>query len=157
MMTAGTSNANRRCAHLHHGAAAGESIDMPLSRRARLLGASALAGGALRSLAIAAGMVTVFGAAPAFAQCRSTDTGFTGTCAATAAIGANSTAVGSGANAAAADATAYGNNAVANGDKLPEILVKMKTALVCSFSKKRSSSAKRAVIAKLGQGPGMLT
>src|SRR5260370_16643368 len=35
-------------------ALAGESIDMPLSRRARLLGASALAGGALRSLAIAA-------------------------------------------------------------------------------------------------------
>jgi hypothetical protein len=43
------------------------------------------------------------------------------------------------------------------GWKLPEILVKMKTALVCSFSKKRSSSGKRAVIAKLGQGPGMLT
>src|SRR5260370_9313452 len=34
-------------------ALAGESIDMPLSRRARLLGASALAGGAFPSLAIA--------------------------------------------------------------------------------------------------------
>src|SRR5260370_29927624 len=36
----------------------GESIAMPLSRRARLLGVSALAGGTLRSLAIAAAGLT---------------------------------------------------------------------------------------------------
>jgi hypothetical protein len=44
-----------------------ESMSIPGNRRARLLGASALAGGALRGFAIAAGMVTVFGGAPAFA------------------------------------------------------------------------------------------
>jgi hypothetical protein len=44
-------------------AVACEATDIPVSRRARLMGASALAGGAWRGLAIAAGMVTVFGAA----------------------------------------------------------------------------------------------
>src|SRR5262249_56825035 len=58
-------------------AVAREAISsIPVSRRTRLMGASAIAGGALRSLAIAAGVVTVFGAAPAFAQvgCQSAAT-----------------------------------------------------------------------------------
>ena len=88
------------------------------------MGESALTGGALRGLAIAAGMVTVFGGAPAFAQCLSTAAGFNGGCAAATATGVGSTAVGSGATAIGPPppggsgffATAYGNNAVANGD-----------------------------------------
>src|SRR5256884_7909644 len=81
----------------------------------RLMGASAIAGGPLRGLAAAAGMVTVFGGTPALAQCASTNTGFTGTCAAAAATGGDSTAVGQAANATGTFATAYGNAAVAFG------------------------------------------
>src|SRR5262249_45258852 len=97
-------------------AVAREAISsIPLSpRRPRLMGASAIAGGALRSLAIAAGVVTVFGAAPAFAQvgCQSAATDLSagaGGCLATAATGGSSTAVGSAANATGLAATAYGN------------------------------------------------
>ena len=50
---------------------AGETIGIPLSRRARLMGASALASGAMRGLAAAAGLAAVFGASPALAQCAS--------------------------------------------------------------------------------------
>src|SRR5262245_15834770 len=84
--------------------------------RARLLGASAIAGGALRSLA-AVGMVTGFGAAPALAQCFSGAAGnlLTASCEHAAATGVNSTAVGLGANATGTNATAYGNGAVADG------------------------------------------
>src|SRR5262249_56088933 len=56
----------------------GETIDIPVSRHARLLGASALAGGVLRGLAIAAGMVTALGASPVFAQCASSATTLSG-------------------------------------------------------------------------------
>jgi hypothetical protein len=73
-------------------AAGDDTCAVRVNRRARLMGASAMAGGAL-SLAIAAGVVTVFGGAPAAAQCASTNTGFTGSCTATA-TGAGSTAVG---------------------------------------------------------------
>ena len=100
---------------IHDIALANEPIGIPISRRARLMGASAIAGGTLRGLAVAAGMVTVFGGAPALAQCASTNTGFTGTCAAAAATGANSTAVGQAANASGVFATAYGNSAFASG------------------------------------------
>src|SRR5262249_7840097 len=95
----------------------GETIDIAVSRHARLLGASALAGGVLRGLAIAAGMVTALGASPVFAQCASsaTDLNGAGSCAATAATGTFSTAVGFNANATGVSATAYGNGAVANG------------------------------------------
>src|SRR5262245_57613575 len=88
------------------------------SSRARLMGASALAGGALRGLAVAAGMVTVFGSAPASAQCFSGLVGnlLTANCDITAATGINSTAVGLNANATGSTATAYGSGAVANGD-----------------------------------------
>jgi hypothetical protein len=50
---------------------AGGGTSILLSRRARFMGASAIAGGVLRSLAVAAGMVTVFGSSPASAQCFS--------------------------------------------------------------------------------------
>ena len=46
---------------VHDIAVAGASTGISISLRARLMGASAIAGGALRGLAIAAGMVTVFG------------------------------------------------------------------------------------------------
>ena len=89
-----------------------------LALLAGIMGASAIAGGALRGLAIAAGIVTVFGATPAAAQCFS---GTGGTllmpaCNITAATGVASTAVGLSANATGTNATAYGNAAVANGD-----------------------------------------
>jgi hypothetical protein len=60
---AGKLNANQSTPRVRDIAVAGEATDIPVSRRARLMGASALAGGAWRGLAIAAGMVTVFGAA----------------------------------------------------------------------------------------------
>src|SRR5262249_29532111 len=87
----------------------GKPIDIAGSRRARLMGASALAGGALRGLAIAAGMATVFGAAPAFALDCQSGTSLSiisANCDATA-TGGNATAVGSGATATGASATAY--------------------------------------------------
>ena len=87
-------------------AAGDDTIAIRMSRRAHLMGASAMAG-ALRSMAIAAGMLTVFGGAPAAADCASTGAGFTGTCTATA-TGTGSTAVGAGANATATNASAYG-------------------------------------------------
>src|SRR5262245_32067206 len=70
-----------------------ESISTPTSRRGRLMAGSALAGGALRYLAVAAGMATVLGASPALAQfgCQSAanDLSAGGNCTATAATGAN--------------------------------------------------------------------
>ena len=96
-------------------AVADEPVGVPISRRAGLMGASALARGALRSLAVAAGMATVFGAAPAAAQCRSNPLGgFSGTCNAQA-TGPASTAVGGNAQAFGTAATAYGNSALALG------------------------------------------
>ena len=74
-MTAARSKAHRRGSHVHYVAVVDEAVSTPLSLRARLMGASALAGGALRGLAIAAGIVTVFGASPASAQCASGATG----------------------------------------------------------------------------------
>jgi hypothetical protein len=73
-MKAGKLKSNRRTARVHAIVVAGESIDIPGGQRARLMGASALAGGTLRGLAVAAGMVTVFGGAPAFAGCQSSAT-----------------------------------------------------------------------------------
>src|SRR5262249_55667001 len=108
-------NANSHGPQADHVAVTCKPIDIAGSRRARLMGASAIAGGALRGFAIAAGMVTVFGTSPVLAQCQSTDTNFSGTCAATAS-GPASTAVGELANAAGGLATAYGNSANAIGD-----------------------------------------
>ncbi len=119
-MKKGKLKANPRTVHVHGIAVAGDSISIPRSRRARLLGASALAGDAFRSFAIAAGVVTALGTAPAFAQvgCQSDTSDLTagGSCLAAAATGANSTAVGFNANATGTNATAYGNGAVANGN-----------------------------------------
>src|SRR5262245_54191680 len=67
--------------------------------RAALLGSSALAGGTLRGLALATGMVVAFGASPAFAQCYSTMTGLAGDCTAVVPTGTNATAIGLNANA----------------------------------------------------------
>src|SRR4051794_26000553 len=85
--------------------------------RALLLASSMLTGGALRSLAAAAGTMTVLGVSPALAHV------FPGpvpksapACDVTAATGSNSTAVGLAANATGISATAYGNGAVANGN-----------------------------------------
>src|SRR5262245_44441692 len=112
-------NANSHGSQTDQVAAACKPIDVAGSRRARLMGASAIAGGTLRGLAIAAGMVTVFGAAPAMAQCFSGVGGnlLLGGCQSTAATGINSTAVGFMANATGGNATAYGNQAIANGNQ----------------------------------------
>jgi hypothetical protein len=89
----------------------------PTRDRAGLLASSALAGRPVRGLAAVAGVVTAFSAAPALAQCASTNTGLTGSCTATAVTGPTSTAVGNGANATGGfAATAYGDHAIANGD-----------------------------------------
>src|SRR5262245_61368740 len=94
-------NASAHASHVDHAVVAWKPIEIAISHRARLMGASALAGGALRGLAIAAGMVAVFGASPASAQCFSGTAGVldTGACEHAAATGAQSTAVGLNANA----------------------------------------------------------
>jgi len=86
-------------------------------RMALLLASSVLTGGALRSIAAVAGMMTVLGVSPAFAQCFSGTFGnITGAgCDVTAATGVASTAVGLNSNATGNDATAYGTSATANG------------------------------------------
>src|SRR6266481_4842585 len=67
----------------------------PSDRRALLLASSVLTGGTLRSLAAAAGMITVAGISPAVAECYSTATGFAGTnCAAIAPTGVQSLIIG---------------------------------------------------------------
>jgi hypothetical protein len=113
----GKPNANQSTPRVRDIAVACEATDIPVSRRARLMGASALAGGALRGLAVAAGMVTVFGGAPAFAGCQSSATDLSAgtSCAATASTGVQATAVGLNANATGTNATAYGFLAIANG------------------------------------------
>src|SRR5947207_5480240 len=89
----------------------------PFRPRARLLAGTVLTGGTLRSLAAAAGMMTVLGVSPALAQCFSGAGGVLNTAACdAAATGTASTAVGSGANATGDSATAYGANATATGD-----------------------------------------
>ena len=92
-MTAARCKAHRRGSHVDHVAVVDEAVSTPLSRRARLMGATALAGGALRGLAIAAGIVTLFGGAPALAQCFSGTGGtlLSAACNVTAATGADST------------------------------------------------------------------
>ena len=65
-------NPNLRGPQASDVAVGGKPIKVAGNRRARLMGASALAGGALRGLAIAAGMVTIFGAATARAQLGTT-------------------------------------------------------------------------------------
>src|SRR5260221_6541296 len=100
-------------------ALAGESIDMPLSRRARLLGASALAGGALRSLAIAAAglaaTTAMLAPVPAAAQfvCGGSATG------AEPQTGAGAGATGIGAVACGPRANADGNPPTAAGHGRP--------------------------------------
>src|SRR5437899_3043566 len=100
--------------------------------RAGLLATSALSAAGLRGVAVAAGMVTVFGAAPALAQCLSGTVGnllaagclpaATGGAASTTiglgaiTTGTFGTAVGNGANATGLEATAFGASSIANGD-----------------------------------------
>src|SRR6266516_7611189 len=81
----------------------------PFRPRARLLAGTVLTGGTMRSLAAAAGMMTVLGVSPALAQCFSGAGAVldTAACEHAAATDANSTAVGLGANATGANATAY--------------------------------------------------
>src|SRR5882724_8136469 len=76
----------------------------PFRPRARLLAGTVLTGGTLRSLAAAAGMMTVLGVSPALAQCFSGADGVldTAACEHAAAIGTNSTAVGLNATATGA-------------------------------------------------------
>jgi len=100
----------------------GESIAMPLSRRARLLGVSALAGGTLRSLAIAAAGLTATTAmlapVPAAAQfvCGGSATGAEPqTGAGAVATGIGDVACGSNANVNGGLATATGDGAMATG------------------------------------------
>src|SRR5260370_40507666 len=80
----------------------------PSGRRAHLLASSVLTGGTLRSLAVAAGMMTALGVSPAFAQCfsggGSTLTTAASPCQATAATGTGSTAGRLNANANGQDA-----------------------------------------------------
>src|SRR5262249_27636665 len=112
-------NASAHASHVDHAVVAWKPIEIAISHRTRLMGASSIAGGALRGLVVAAGMVTVLGASPALAQCFSgggsgLTTGGAG-CDAVVPAGANATAVGQGANATGTNATAYGNAALANG------------------------------------------
>ena len=81
----------------------GSNHSDPRDRRAHLLASSSLCGGALRSLAGAAGMLAAFGLSPAFAQCFSGTTGnlLTIACQAIVPTGTSSTAIGFNANAAA--------------------------------------------------------
>ena len=120
-MKTGKLEAEPHGSQVHDIAIADEAINTPVSRRARLMGASALAGGTLLGLAIAAGVATVFGASPAAAQCFSGTGGnlLMAACDVTAASGLASTAVGSNANATGTTATAYGNTAIAIGDGRP--------------------------------------
>src|SRR5262245_54412235 len=117
------------------------AIGMPGNRRARLMGASALAGGTVRCLVVAAGIVMIFGT-PAAAACRSGtgsitipggiggggDTTITlpfgvlvtdiigGTGCNAGATGNNALAIGSQASVFGDEATAYGRLANATGD-----------------------------------------
>ncbi|MBR0961729.1 YadA-like family protein [Bradyrhizobium japonicum] len=75
-----------------------------------------LGGGPRRSLAAAAGMMTVAGISPAFAQCYSAGAGLAGSCNAIVPTGPQATAVGPNANATGGRATAFGSNAMADGD-----------------------------------------
>src|SRR5437588_9079455 len=79
----------------------------PAGGRAGLLASSALAGGTLRGLALATGVVAAVGVSPALAQCFSGTGGVlnTAACEHAAATGANSTAVGLNANATGTSAT----------------------------------------------------
>ena len=72
------------------------------------LASSVLNGGTLRSLAVAAGMMTVCGISPAFAQCYSTAAGLAGDCTAIVPTGASATAIGFNASANGFAATASG-------------------------------------------------
>jgi hypothetical protein len=66
-------NATSLGPYVNHVAAAHKPIEIAGNRRARLMGASAIASGGLRSLAAAAGMMTALGASPVLAQCLSGD------------------------------------------------------------------------------------
>ncbi len=72
-----------------------------------LLASSALSGAKWRGLAFAAGVATMFGASPVFAQCYSTTTGLAGNCSAIVPTGSDATAIGQGANAAGGTASAF--------------------------------------------------
>ena len=91
------------------------AVSRVLNRRARLLASRMLCRGTLRSLVAAAGMVTVLGVSPAFAQCYSAGAGLSGSCNAVVPTGINATAVSFGANANGANATAIGSGSTANG------------------------------------------
>jgi hypothetical protein len=69
-MRIGALNARPDGSRVRELAIADQATGISGSRRARLMSASALAGGTLRCLAVAAGMVTIFGT-PAAASCRS--------------------------------------------------------------------------------------
>ncbi|MVT53801.1 hypothetical protein GPL17_25340 [Bradyrhizobium yuanmingense] len=81
-----------------------------------LLLSSLLGGGPRRSLAAAAGIMTVAGFSPAFAFCYSNGAGLTGQCNAVGAATGLATAVGQAALADGTAATAYGTGAYANGE-----------------------------------------
>src|SRR5262245_36820522 len=113
---------------VHKVAITGEAISIPLSRRARLMGTSAIAGRAWRGFAIAAGMVTVFGAAPmlvptqAAAQfvCGGSATGAEPQTGAGATAGGGGVACGTNANASDptfGQQTAVGDQATATGSQ----------------------------------------
>jgi hypothetical protein len=115
-------NANRDDPRVHDIAVTGESPRIPISRRTRLMGASAVAGGALRGLAVGTGMMMAVGGTPAFAQVPALPcfSGLPGalvtTCQAAPTPFLGSTAVGFAAEANGTSATAYGFSAFANGD-----------------------------------------
>src|SRR5450756_1287353 len=92
------------------------SLSEPPESRARLLASSMLRGGALRSLAAAAGLMTALGVSPAFAQCYSTGTSLAGDCVVGVAPGGlNATVMGFFAAGTGQNSTAYGAASRANG------------------------------------------
>jgi autotransporter adhesin len=106
-------NAHPLGLHVDHVSVACKPIEIAGGPRVRLLGVSALAGGALRSLAIAAGVVTIFDGAPAFAQAPIVGNN-TSNFAFPTAPGQDSLAAGYGATASISDAAAFGTLATAS-------------------------------------------
>jgi hypothetical protein len=136
-MKTGRLEAEPHGSQVHDIAIADEAINIPVGRRARLMGATAIAGGALRGLAVAAGMATVFGAAPAAAQCFSGTVGtlLMGPCDISAATGGNATAVGSFARAIGHGPRKAGGSTCEPGQSTRTKIVRASTSLLSRINR----------------------
>ena len=118
-MTAARCKAHRRGSHVDHVAVVDEAVSTPLSRRARLMGATALAGGALRGLVLVTGLaatVPMLVPSPAAAQiCGLSPNGAEPQDGFGAVVSGGAMACGNSANANGIFATATGFFSKANG------------------------------------------